>query len=172
MCYNVYKETLIALAFLLFNCGKNWGASPKPQAEGSKPSSPAKAPQTFVCGAFDICSRHPVPLCLYLPDLFLDWCVVLSMCGSGLPESGAPIFTQLSALCDCCTAEIAFVRAPCPCFRRCYDYSPLSAKHVYFWTITSPRRSHRRQMVVIQSLLCIFFRLTGALKSCSMDTSR
>ena len=67
---------------------------------------------------------------------------------------------------------IIFARAPCPCFRRCYDYSPLPAKHVYFWANTSLRRSHRRQMVVIQSLLCIFFRLTGALKSCSMDTSR
>jgi hypothetical protein len=67
----------------------------------------------------------------------------------GLPESGAPIFTQLSALCDCCAAEIAFVRAPRPCFRRCYDYSPLPAKHVYFWANTSLRRSHRRQMVVI-----------------------
>ena len=44
---------------------------------------------------------------------------------------------------------IIFVRAPCPCFRRCYDYSPLPAKHVYFWANTSLRRSHRRQMVVI-----------------------
>ena len=44
---------------------------------------------------------------------------------------------------------IIFVCAPCPCFRRCYDYSPLPAKHVYFWANTSLRRSHRRQMVVI-----------------------
>lgn len=34
-------------------------------------------------------ARHPDPLRLYLPDLFLDWRPVLSMCGSGVPEFGA-----------------------------------------------------------------------------------
>lgn len=34
-------------------------------------------------------ARHPDPLRLYLPDLFLDWRAVLSMCGSGVLESGA-----------------------------------------------------------------------------------